>query len=138
MNYTLYKTFGSHIKKIDGTTGVMFTLWAPNAIKVSVVGDFNNWDGKRNYMNKDIKTGVWSLFIPNLKEGTLYKYMIADKNQKIFMKSDPFAFYSEVRPNTASIVYNPFTPFHWEDKDWLKKERKIISIRNLSASMNST
>lgn len=124
MNYTLYKTFGSHIKKIDGTTGVMFTLWAPNAIKVSVVGDFNNWDGKRNYMNKDIKTGVWSLFIPNLKEGTLYKYMIADKNQKIFMKSDPFAFYSEVRPNTASIVYNPFTPFHWEDKDWLKKREK--------------
>lgn len=124
MNYTLYKTFGSHIKKIDGTTGVMFTLWAPNAIKVSVVGDFNNWDGKRNYMNKDIKTGVWSLFIPNLKEGILYKYMIADKNQKIFMKSDPFAFYSEVRPNTASIVYNPFTPFHWEDKGWLKKREK--------------
>ncbi|MGL5802037.1 MAG: 1,4-alpha-glucan branching enzyme, partial [Cetobacterium sp.] len=105
MNYTLYKTFGSHLKKNNNIDGVLFTLWAPNAVQVSVVGDFNDWDGKRNYMNKDLETGVWSLFIPNLKEGTIYKYMIADKNQKIFMKSDPFAFYSEVRPNTASIVY---------------------------------
>ena len=67
MNYTLYKTFGSHLKKNDGVDGVLFTLWAPNAMKVSVVGDFNDWDGKRNYMNKDIQTGVWTLFIPSLK-----------------------------------------------------------------------
>lgn len=137
MNYTLYKTFGSHLKKNDGVDGVLFTLWAPNAMKVSVVGDFNDWDGKRNYMNKDIQTGVWTLFIPNLKEETIYKYMIADKNQKIFMKSDPFAFYSEVRPNTASIVYNPFKSFPWEDKKWLEKRAsenlysKPISIYEL-------
>lgn len=137
MNYTLYKTFGSHLKKNDGVDGVLFTLWAPNAMKVSVVGDFNDWDGKRNYMNKDIQTGVWTLFIPNLKERTIYKYMIADKNQKIFMKSDPFAFYSEVRPNTASIVYNPFKSFPWEDKKWLEKRAsenlysKPISIYEL-------
>lgn len=137
MNYTLYKTFGSHLKKNDGVDGVLFTLWAPNAMKVSVVGDFNDWDEKRNYMNKDIQTGVWTLFIPNLKERTIYKYMIADKNQKIFMKSDPFAFYSEVRPNTASIVYNPFKSFPWEDKKWLEKRAsenlysKPISIYEL-------
>lgn len=137
MNYTLYKTFGSHLKKNDGIDGVLFTLWAPNAMKISVVGDFNDWDGKRNYMNKDIQTGVWTLFIPNLKEGTIYKYMIVDKNQKIFMKSDPFAFYSEVRPNTASIVYNPFKTFPWEDKKWLEKRAsenlysKPISIYEL-------
>ena len=124
MNYTLYKTFGAHITTIDKIQGVLFTLWAPNAVKISVVGDFNNWDGKKNYMNKDIKTGVWSLFIPHLQEGTLYKYMIADKNHKIFLKSDPFAFFSEVRPNTASIVYNPFEPFPWEDGNWLKKREK--------------
>ncbi|WP_297431716.1 1,4-alpha-glucan branching protein GlgB [uncultured Cetobacterium sp.] len=137
MNYTLYKTFGSHLKKNDGVDGVLFTLWAPNAMKVSVVGDFNDWNGKKNYMNKDIHTGVWTLFIPNLKEGTIYKYMIADKNQKIFMKSDPFAFYSEVRPNTASIVYNPFKSFPWEDEKWLEKRAsenlysKPISIYEL-------
>ncbi len=124
MNYTLYKTFGSHLKKNNNIDGVLFTLWAPNAVQVSVVGDFNDWDGKRNYMNKDLETGVWSLFIPNLKEGTIYKYMIADKNQKIFMKSDPFAFYSEVRPNTASIVYDPFKTFPWDDKKWFKKREK--------------
>ncbi|MGL5670176.1 MAG: 1,4-alpha-glucan branching protein GlgB, partial [Cetobacterium sp.] len=124
MNYTLYKTFGSHLKKNNNIDGVLFTLWAPNAVQVSVVGDFNDWDGKRNYMNKDLETGVWSLFIPNLKEGTIYKYMIADKNQKIFMKSDPFAFYSEVRPNTASIVYDPFKTFPWDDKKWLEKREK--------------
>lgn len=124
MNYTLYKTFGSHIKRIDGIDGVLFTLWAPNAIKVSVVGDFNDWNGKENYMDKDVKTGVWSLFIPGLEERTVYKYMIADNNQRIFMKSDPFAFFSEVRPNTASIVYNPFKSFPWEDKKWLEKREK--------------
>ncbi|WP_291940541.1 1,4-alpha-glucan branching protein GlgB [Cetobacterium sp.] len=124
MNYTLYKTFGSHLKKNNNIDGVLFTLWAPNAVQVSVVGDFNDWDGKRNYMNKDLETGVWSLFIPNLKEGTIYKYIIADKNQKIFMKSDPFAFYSEVRPNTASIVYDPFKTFPWDDKKWFEKREK--------------
>lgn len=124
MDYALYKTFGSHIKKIDGIEGVLFSLWAPNAIKISVVGDFNNWDGEINYMNKDTSTGIWSLFIPNLKEGSIYKYMITDKNHNSFMKSDPFAFYSEIRPNTASIVYNPFKPFPWEDKKWLNKREK--------------
>ena len=124
MDYTLYKKFGAHIKKINGATGVLFTLWAPNATKVSVVGTFNDWNGKKNYMTKDDKTGVWSLFIPYLKEGTIYKYMIADSNKKIFLKSDPFAFYSEVRPNTASIVYNPFKDFDWEDSEWLNKRAK--------------
>ncbi|WP_432204729.1 1,4-alpha-glucan branching protein GlgB [Cetobacterium somerae] len=137
MNYTLYKKFGAHIKKVNGVTGVSFTLWAPNAIKVSVVGDFNNWDGKKHYMDRDIKTGIWSLFIPYLNEGTVYKYMIADKNHKIFLKSDPFAFYSEVRPNTASIVYNPFKTFPWEDSVWLEERgkeslyKKPISIYEL-------
>ncbi|MGL5903196.1 MAG: 1,4-alpha-glucan branching enzyme, partial [Cetobacterium sp.] len=80
MDYTLYKKFGAHIKKIDGTTGVFFSLFAPNAIKISVVGDFNNWNGKNHYMTKNSDTGTWSLFIPHLKEGTVYKYKIADSN----------------------------------------------------------
>ncbi|MGL5725817.1 alpha-amylase family glycosyl hydrolase, partial [Cetobacterium sp.] len=124
MDYTLYKKFGAHIKKVNGTIGVLFTLWAPNATKVSVVGDFNNWDKKKNYLIKDKDSGIWSLFVPYLKEGTIYKYMIADKNMNIFLKSDPFAFYSEVRPNTASIVYDPFKKFEWEDKEWLDKRAK--------------
>ncbi|MGL4904645.1 MAG: 1,4-alpha-glucan branching protein GlgB [Cetobacterium sp.] len=137
MDYTLYKKFGAHIKKIDGITGVFFSLFAPNAIKISVVGDFNNWNGKNHYMTKDSYTGIWSLFIPHLKEGAVYKYKIADSNGKIFLKSDPFAFYSEVRPNTASIVYNPFKSFEWEDKNWLDKRaaeniyKKPISIYEL-------
>ncbi len=130
----MYREFGSHLKTIDGISGVLFNLWAPNAVTVSVVGEFNNWCGKSHYMCKDSKRGVWSLFIPNLTEGTIYKYMIAGKNQNIFLKSDPFAFFSEVRPNTASIVYNPFKPFEWEDSEWLEKraqennQEKAISI----------
>lgn len=133
MNYTLYKKFGSHIIKKNDTEGVLFSVWAPNAIKVSVVGDFNNWDKEINCMNKDSTTGVWSLFIPDLKEGILYKYMITDRENKTFMKSDPFAFYSEVRPNTASIVYNPFKEFPWEDEKWIKKRgNKNIYSRPIS------
>lgn len=137
MNYALYQTFGAHIKTVDNIVGVSFTLWAPNAIKISVVGDFNNWNGNKNIMTKDAKTGVWTLFIPLLKEGNIYKYMITDRNQKVFLKSDPFAFFSEIRPNTASIIYNPFKPFPWDDSSWLKKRenenlyKKPLSIYEL-------
>ncbi|MGL6023536.1 MAG: 1,4-alpha-glucan branching protein GlgB [Cetobacterium sp.] len=137
MNYTLYKKFGAHIKKIDGKPGVLFGVFAPNAIKISIVGDFNNWNGQNYNMTKDPKTNIWSLFVPDLKEGTVYKYMITDQNHNSFLKSDPFAFYSEIRPNTASIVYNPFKTFEWEDSEWLDKRgeeniyKKPISIYEL-------
>lgn len=134
MNHTLYKDFGAHIKKIDNVNGVLFKVYAPNALKVSIVGDFNNWNGKTHYMEREQNSGIWSLFIPNLTEGTIYKYMIADKEKNIFLKSDPFAFFSEIRPNTASIVYDVFKEFPWKDEKWLQKReddnlyKKPISI----------
>ncbi|MGL5988413.1 1,4-alpha-glucan branching protein GlgB [Cetobacterium sp.] len=137
MDHTLYKKFGAHIKKVDGKTGVFFSLYAPNAINISIVGDFNDWNGQQNSMIKDNATNIWSLFVPDLEEGTIYKYMITDKNGNSFLKSDPFAFYSEIRPNTASVVYNPFKAFEWEDGEWLDKKaaensyKKPISIYEL-------
>lgn len=116
--YPLYKKFGAHLCSKNNISGVQFTLYAPNAKKVSVVGDFNNWDSYSSPMSK-LKDGSWELFIPNLKEGDIYKYSIITPEGEI-IKSDPFAFLSEVRPNTASIVYNPFLNFKWEDDTWLK------------------
>ncbi len=118
-NYELYKTFGAHLKTIDNVDGVLFNLFAPNGEKISVVGDFNNWNEELHPMSKISEEGIWSIFIPNLRENDNYKFHITTKNKMSFIKSDPFAFFSEVRPNTASKIYNPFKSFKWEDEEWI-------------------
>lgn len=108
-----YQYFGSTV----GNEGTMFRVYAPHACSVRVVGDFNAWDCNEHVMEKE-ENGVFSLFIKNIGEGSLYKYAIIDSNESIVYKSDPYAFYSEVRPNSASIVYD-VEGYDFLDKQWL-------------------
>ncbi|NLK73535.1 MAG: 1,4-alpha-glucan branching protein GlgB [Clostridiales bacterium] len=118
--YHSYEMFGAHITDENNEKGVRFSLWAPRAQAVSVIGDFNNWDRSRNRMERISEGGIWSIFIPNIKEGELYKYEILSWNDQIITKSDPFGFYFEVRPKTASIVYD-LNKYKWNDNDWMNK-----------------
>lgn len=118
--FRTYNIFGSHLKTINGVSGVRFTLWAPNAKYVSVVGDFNNWTGSLHKMKKIKSSGIWTLFIPNLKCGDIYKYEIITLDNKKFLKSDPYAFYSELRPNTASKIVS-LDKYTWHDEEFIFK-----------------
>ena len=102
----MYKKLGAHMMEINGVKGVAFAVWAPNAKRVSVIGGFNNWDGRVNAMRKHITCGVWDIFIPNIGEGEIYKYEIKTQEDYILTKADPVGFWSEVRPKTASVVYD--------------------------------
>lgn len=99
-----YERMGAHPAQVDGVDGVSFAVWAPNARRVSVVGSFNNWDGRRHMMRVRGASGVWEIFIPHLVEGDLYKFEIKAQSGELLLKSDPFAFRAELRPNTASMV----------------------------------
>jgi 1,4-alpha-glucan branching enzyme len=120
-NRFIYRHLGAHVREVGGVKGVLFAVWAPNAAGVSVVGNFNLWDGRRHQMRVRGTSGVWEIFLPHLKEHELYKFEIRTKTGEIKVKSDPFAFYCELRPNTASIVYNVENDFSWTDSEWLKK-----------------
>ena len=103
--FKAYETMGAHLRTVQSIAGVHFVVWAPNAARVSVVGDFNQWDGRRHPMTNRGATGLWELFIPELTDGTLYKYEIRSRHHDApFLKADPYAFASELRPKTASIV----------------------------------
>ncbi|QEY24767.1 1,4-alpha-glucan branching protein GlgB [Neisseria animalis] len=99
-----YETFGAHFTESDGVKGVRFAVWAPNAQRVSVVGEFNHWDGRRHVMRFHRDTGIWEMFVPDVKLNALYKFEILDANGKLRTKSDPYAFGAELRPTTASVV----------------------------------
>ncbi|WP_419851823.1 1,4-alpha-glucan branching protein GlgB [Actinobacillus pleuropneumoniae] len=99
-----YETLGAHLKTQEGVSGVHFSVWAPNARRVSVVGDFNYWDGRVNPMRFHAESGIWDIFLPNVEKGALYKFEILDSNGNIRLKSDPYAFSSQFRPDTASVV----------------------------------
>jgi 1,4-alpha-glucan branching enzyme len=105
----LFDKLGAHVIDHEGASGVHFAVWAPNAARVSVVGDFNAWDGRRNVMRFRGDSGVWETFIPDLQAGAIYKYEIVDSGGKTLpLKADPFAFRSELRPRTASVVAQTF------------------------------
>ena len=123
----MYKVLGAHLREMDGVQGVSFAVWAPNAKRVSVVGGFNNWDGRVNPMRKNINCGVWDIFMPGLKEGEIYKYEIKTQNDYILTKSDPVGFYAEKRPHTASVVYN-IDRYMWSDEDWMKYREEYNSF----------
>lgn len=128
-HYNLYEKLGAHVREIDGVKGVSFAVWAPNAKRVSVVGDFNNWDGRLHPMRVMGSSGVWELFIPGLDQGGFYKYEIKTLEGHLRTKTDPYAFFMELRPGTASVVWNVDT-YGWGDQNW-SEERKT---RDLVAS----
>jgi len=121
-HHRIYEKLGAHLTEVDGVKGVYFAVWAPNARNVSVLGDFNWWDGRKHQMRR-IGNGIWELFIPGLGVGTHYKYEIKNQEGHIYEKSDPYGFYQEVRPKTASIVTDLET-YEWQDQDWLEKRRQ--------------
>ena len=118
-----YRILGAHTKEVDGVAGVLFTVWAPNAERVSVVGDFNRWDGRCHPMRVRGGSGVWELFIPELGPNTLYKFEVRNRHDgSIHLKSDPYGQRFEVRPRTASIVTGP-DQYDWQDEAWLQQRR---------------
>ncbi len=120
-HWQCYNRLGAQLRKIDGVDGVNFAVWAPNATSVSLVGDFNNWDGRRHPMRKHVPSGFWELFVPGLGEGTLYKYQIRHAHG-VIEKSDPFGFSAEVPPRTASRVAD-LNRYAWHDADWVTRRR---------------
>ncbi|MBW3630680.1 MAG: 1,4-alpha-glucan branching protein GlgB [Gemmatimonadetes bacterium] len=114
----LYRKLGAHVRTVEGVTGVRFGVWAPNAERVSVVGEFNGWDGRQHVMRLHPGIGVYDLFIPDLQPGAIYKYEIKPKNGPPFLKADPVGFRSEVRPATASVVHD-LNQYDWGDHDWM-------------------
>ncbi|MGR9086466.1 MAG: 1,4-alpha-glucan branching protein GlgB [Gammaproteobacteria bacterium] len=118
-HWHIYQKLGGHIHSVDGIEGILFAVWAPNAGRVSVVGDFNWWDGRANPMRNLGGCGIWELFIPGLKAGSLYKYEISNRDSgAILVKSDPYGQQFEFRPNTSSIVCKENT-YHWLDHQWM-------------------
>ncbi|MHC0038969.1 1,4-alpha-glucan branching enzyme [Pseudoneobacillus sp. C159] len=123
--YQSYQLFGAHILTEGGQIKTRFCVWAPNAKIVRLVGDFNNWNGTDHCFHRVNKEGIWMLVIPENLEGCLYKYELITEQNNRLLKSDPYAFYSEVRPRTASVVYRTDN-YKWMDAKWrLKKEKKL-------------
>ncbi len=122
-HYEIYNKLGAHFKEIDGVHGAYFALWAPNAMSVSVVGDFNNWDESANKMESLETSGIWEAFVPGIKEWDKYKYAIKTQKGEVLYKADPYAFHSEMRPGTASKVVD-IDNFKWEDAKWLKEKEE--------------
>ena len=111
----LYDKLGAHLIKHEGVDGVAFAVWAPNARRVSVVGDFNAWDGRRHVMRKRLDSGLWEIFIPALGEGAIYKFELVGLDGRLLpLKSDPYGFAAELRPKTASVVAR-VDAFEWTD-----------------------
>ena len=122
--YGIYEKLGAHPMKIKGVEGVYFAVWAPNALRVSVVGDFNHWDGRVHQMNRLALSGIYELFIPGVQKGALYKYEIKSKGSLVYLKSDPYGNQAEMRPDTASIVAD-LNQYSWEDAKWMKERRQL-------------
>ncbi|WP_461812461.1 1,4-alpha-glucan branching protein GlgB [Faecalimonas sp.] len=121
-HYEIYKKMGAHRVKRGAEEGVYFSVWAPRAKAVSVVGEFNDWDREKNPMERGEPLGIYTCFIPKVKEGMLYKFCIETYTGDFLYKADPFANYAEVRPGTASRITD-ITNLKWTDKDWLEKRK---------------
>ncbi len=120
-HYDTYEKLGAHVKTLEGVTGVHFAVWAPSAKRVSVVGDFNRWDGRVHPMRSRGSSGIWEIFLPELAEGAIYKFEIIGPHSQILpLKADPYAFCSELRPNTGSVVAN-LDSYQWNDAEWIQK-----------------
>lgn len=132
VHYTIYEKLGAHPLNLDGEDGVYFAVWAPNALRVSTVGDFNHWDGRVHQMRK-LPSGIFEIFIPGVKAGDNYKYEIKLKTGLTYLKADPYGNAAQLRPETASVVAD-LRNFKWEDKEFIKK-RKTFQKENAPISV---
>lgn len=123
IHYEAYRILGAHLMTIDGVNGVHFGVWAPNAVRVSVVGDFNQWDGRIHQMRRLGDSGIFEIFIPRIGEGELYKFEIKGKGNLTWLKADPYAYGQQLRPETASVVRS-IDGFLWEDSEWINAREK--------------
>ena len=118
-HYLKYEKLGAHVREVGGVSGVHFAVWAPNAKRVSVVGDFNLWDGRVHAMRGRGTSGIWEIFVPTLKDGEVYKFEILSRmGNQVGLKSDPYGFSGELRPKNASIVRS-IDGYEWKDKTWI-------------------
>ena len=122
IHYTIYEKLGAHFMTLDGTEGTYFAVWAPNALRVSVVGDFNHWDGRCHQMTRNPEGGIFEIFIPDVKPGECYKFELKVKGGLTYLKADPYAFGQQLRPDTASIVRD--FQYTWKDGKWMKDREK--------------
>ena len=114
----IYEKMGAHLRTYDGVAGTRFAVWAPNAARVSVIGDFNDWDGRRHVMRVHPGNGLWEIFIPGVSQGAKYKYEMLDRNGDLLpLKADPYGTYFEPPPGNASVVFD--TGYEWQDGDWM-------------------
>ncbi len=118
---------GAHVLDVDGVVGTAFAVWAPNARSVAVVGDFNSWDGRLHPMRSLGESGIWELFVPGVEEGAKYKFELRTQDGRLRLKSDPVAFYAEVPPANASIVWD--SKHVWNDDAWLERRRASDPLR---------
>ena len=134
-HWEIYKKLGAHLITHQGVQGVSFAVWAPNASRVSVVGSFNNWDGRRHLMRPRGSSGIWEIFIPGLSEWDIYKYELLDKDGRLLpLKADPYGFVSEVRPKTGSLVYD-IASYTWHDEKWIKARTQNTNHREQPISI---
>jgi len=125
----IYEKLGAQLRVIDGVAGASFAVWAPNAQRVSVVGDFNQWDGRRHTMRLLGGSGVWEIFLPGVEQGAHYKFEMRDAHGRLKLHTDPFGFFFEVPPGQAAIVWNA-KEFAWTDKVWLEQRRTRDPLRS--------
>ncbi|MCO6455763.1 MAG: 1,4-alpha-glucan branching protein GlgB [Pirellulaceae bacterium] len=119
----VYERMGAQLRTIDGVSGTNFSVWAPNARGISVVGDFNGWDGRMHPMRKLVPSGIWEIFVPQVGAGQKYKFRVRTCDGEIIDKSDPYGFAAELPPHTASLVTDPGT-YAWGDQQWLERRRQ--------------
>ncbi len=119
-----YRFMGAHLKNIDGVEGCLFCVWAPNVQRISIIGDFNGWDGRCHPMRSLGESGLWELFIPGLQAGDSYKYEILSRHNEILVKTDPYARSMALRPDTVSYI-DADNGFNWQDKNWLAQRAEF-------------
>ena len=122
-HYEIYEKMGGRLMTHEGARGAAFSVWAPNAKAVSVIGDFNNWDARRSPMRRLGESGIWELFLPAAAEGDKYKFHVTQCDGREVDKTDPYGVYAEVRPNNASVLY-PLKRYKWKDRRWMTARRK--------------
>ena len=121
-HWKIYEKLGSHLRDVGGNIGVNFAVWAPNAQSVQVIGDFNHWDGRSHCMQKQIPSGIWELFVPQIGAGQKYKYRIRMQDGQVVDKTDPYGVFAELPPRTASIVTS-LDDYKWQDDNWMERRR---------------